>query len=67
MSLSYIAMLTAFYVDNGPHPSPGPVANRRVLASTHRAFGGSQTREGIGADPDRRPAAVASRSLLAHV
>jgi hypothetical protein len=33
MGLSYIAMLTAFYVDNGPSTAVGPAADRRLVAA----------------------------------
>ena len=34
MGTAYVAMLTAFYVDNGPHLPLEPPADRRVLAAS---------------------------------
>ena len=37
MGIAYVAMLTAFYVDNGPPPAPmEPPAHARLLAPSHR-------------------------------
>jgi len=74
MGIAYVAMLTAFYVDNGPHlAAVGPPPGLRVLApalshrgaSHHPCHPGRQARSRPAPDPpghERQPVATLKRA-----